>query len=76
LQGLISHELLFKNGLGKQLTDAILERIEVYSKDDKNEIDLKLYMKTTGDEMHFKIERKRACATSFRYIPYICSGQI
>ncbi|MEF9866016.1 MAG: recombinase family protein, partial [Oscillospiraceae bacterium] len=76
LQGLISQELLFKNGLGKQLTDAILERVEVYNKDNKNEIDLKLYLKTTSNEMCFKIERKRACATSVRYIPYICSGQI
>ncbi|MEG2021111.1 MAG: recombinase family protein [Oscillospiraceae bacterium] len=76
LQGLISQELLFKNGLGKQLTDAILERIEVYCKDDKNKIDLKLYLKTTSNEMCFEIERKRACATSVRYIPYICSGQI
>ncbi|MEG0397078.1 MAG: hypothetical protein RR612_10145 [Oscillospiraceae bacterium] len=76
LQGLISQELLFNNGLGKQLTDAILERIEVYCKDNKNKIDLKLYLKTTSNEMCFEIERKRACATSVRYIPYICSGQI
>ncbi|MEG1104729.1 MAG: hypothetical protein RSD78_07790, partial [Oscillospiraceae bacterium] len=76
LQGLISQELLFNNGLGKQLTDAILERIEVNCKDNKNKIDLKLYLKTTSNEMCFEIERKRACVTSVRYIPYICSGQI
>lgn len=70
LRKLIANELNFADGLGVQLTDSLLDRVEVYKTDSKNAVDIKVYIKVIDDTMAFTLERHRGKNTSVRYTPY------
>lgn len=70
LRKLITNELDFKNGLSVQLTDSILDRIEVFKSDNKNEVDINIFLKVIKKKMQFKLERHRGKNTSVSYTPY------
>lgn len=71
LRKLIANEIDFKDGLGVQLTDSLLDRIEVYKSDDRNIIKLKVFFKVIESEIPFELTRARNKDTSVRYTPYI-----
>ncbi|MEG2372573.1 MAG: recombinase family protein, partial [Hydrogenoanaerobacterium sp.] len=68
---LIANELDFEDGLGVQLTDHLLDRVEVYKTDTKNEININVYFKVIDEAMPFKLERHRGLDTSVRYAQHI-----
>jgi len=70
LRGMIAGELDFNEGFPPQVVEALLDRVEVYPTEKKNEIDLKIYFKVLSDQENYRIERRRG-KTSNCYRQYI-----
>lgn len=70
LRGLIANELDFNNGLDINLTDRLLEKIEVYKTDDKDALQLKVYLKVIDERLPFMLARHKGKQTSVVYTPY------
>lgn len=59
LRRVISKELEFQDGFSKGMVDTLLERIEVYKSDNKNEVRLKVYLKVSREAISYTIRRSR-----------------
>lgn len=70
LRGLIANELDFKEGFSEGLVDSLLDRIEVYKTENKNEVKLKVFLKIVKEELPFAVKRSRN-NTSVCYNQYI-----
>ncbi len=67
LRQMIASELDFSDGFDNSIIEALLDRIEVYSTDDKKIIDLKVYFKVLDGEKRYSINRygkTSVCSTS------------
>jgi ElaB/YqjD/DUF883 family membrane-anchored ribosome-binding protein len=71
LRKLIANELDFNDGLGYNLTDSLLDRVEVYKTDNKNVINLKVFFKVIQEDLPFSVTRARSKSTSVCYTRYI-----
>jgi DNA invertase Pin-like site-specific DNA recombinase len=68
LRKLIAKELDFDKGFSSEFVESLLDRIEVYKTDKKNEIDLKVYFKVMEEPVNYKVLREKS-GTS------VCSSQ-
>ncbi len=70
LRKVIAKEINYEEGLDNKLIESLLEKIEVYKTDKKNEIDLKVYFKVLTKPFDYKIlrEKKSASVCSSQYI--------
>lgn len=70
LRKVIAKEINYEEGLDNKLIESLLEKIEVYKTDKKNEIDLKVYFKVLTKPFDYKIlrERKSTSVCSSQYI--------
>lgn len=59
LRKIIAKELDFENGFNNTIIDSLLDKIEVYRTEEKNVIDVKLYMKVIDDTLEYRINRDR-----------------
>ena len=59
LRKIIAKELNFKNGFNNAIIDSLLDRIEVYKTEEKNVIDVKIYIKVIDDTLEYRINRGR-----------------
>ncbi|PYG89747.1 DNA invertase Pin-like site-specific DNA recombinase [Ruminiclostridium sufflavum DSM 19573] len=59
LRKLIAKELDFDEGFNNEIIESLLDRIEVYKTDNKNEIDLKIYFKVMEKPANYKVLRSR-----------------
>lgn len=69
MKKIMSDDSDFAEGFPASFVDAMLDRIEVYSTDDKKIINLKVYFKIFYDEQIYSINRKKN--TSVCYAQYI-----
>jgi len=63
LRAMIAGELDFKDGFPPQIAEALLEKVEVYKTDKKNEINLKVYFKVLPETQEYRINRWRGKAS-------------
>ena len=63
LREMIAGELDFKDGFPPQIAEALLEKVEVYKTDKKNEINLKVYFKVLPETQEYRINRWRGKAS-------------
>jgi len=63
LREMIAGELDFKDGFPPQIAEALLEKVEVYKTDKKNEINLKVYFKVLPETQEYRINRRRGKAS-------------
>lgn len=70
LRKVIAKEINYEEGLDNKLIESLLEKIEVYKTDKKNQIDLKVYFKVLTKPYDYKIlrERKSTSVCSSQYI--------
>lgn len=70
LRKVIAKEINYEEGLDNKLIESLLEKIEVYKTDKKNEIDLKVYFKVLTNPFDYKIlrEKKSTSVCSSQYI--------
>lgn len=70
LRKVIAKEINYDDGLDNKLLESLLEKIEVYKTDKKNEIDLKVYFKVLTKPFDYKILRdgKSTSVCSMQYI--------
>ncbi len=70
LRKVIAKEINYEEGLDNKLIESLLEKIEVYKTDKKNEIDLKVYFKVLTKPFDYKIlrEKKSTSVCSSQYI--------
>lgn len=59
LREVIAKELDFENGFDNSFIDTFIDKIEVYSTDEKNVIDVKIFMKVIDDTFEYRINRGR-----------------
>ena len=59
LRKIIAKELEFDDGFNNSIIDSLLEKIEVYKTDEKNVIDVKVYLKLLDDTLEYRINRGR-----------------
>ena len=59
LREMIAGELDFKDGFPPQIAEALLDKVEVYKTDSKNEIDLKVYFKVLPETQQYRVNRRR-----------------
>ena len=59
LRELISNELNFTDGVDANIVDNLVDRIEVYSTEEKNKVKLKIYLKLLEDSQDYSILRRR-----------------
>ncbi len=59
LRKVIAKELDFEDGFNNAIIDNLLDRIEVYKTDEKNVIDVKVYIKLIEDTLEYRINRGR-----------------
>jgi len=59
LRKMIAKEIDFESGFDNAIIDSMLEKIEVRRTEQKNEIDLKVYIKVTDDTLEYRINRGR-----------------
>jgi len=75
LRKLIADELDFKEGFDNTIVDTLLDRIEVYKSEDKNEINLKVYFKVFNEAMEYRIKRQKKRGAEFARIDTsVCSA--
>lgn len=69
LRKFITKELEFQDGFTNGIIDTLLDRIEVYRADNKNEVRLKVYLKILPEEIPYSIKRRRGltsvCSPSY-----------
>jgi methyl-accepting chemotaxis protein len=69
LRKIIAKELDFENGFDNAIIDSLLDKIEVYRTDEKNVIDIKVYLKVIDDNLKYRINRGRKntsiCSTQY-----------
>ncbi len=70
LRKVIAKEINYEEGLDNKLIESLLEKIEVYNTNKKNEVDLKVYFKVLTKPFDYKIlrERKNTSVCSSQYI--------
>ncbi len=70
LRKVIAKEINYEEGLDNKLIESLLEKIEVYNTNKKNEVDLKVYFKVLTKPFDYKIlrERKNTSVCSLQYI--------
>lgn len=70
LRKVIAKEINYEEGMDNKLIESLLEKIEVYNTDKKNEVDLKVYFKVLTKPFDYKIlrERKNTSVCSSQYI--------
>ena len=70
LRKVIAKEINYDEGLDNKLIESLLEKIEVYKTDKKNEIDLKVYFKVLTKPFDYMIlrDRKSTSVCSSQYI--------
>lgn len=70
LRKIIAKEINYEEGLDNKLIESLLEKIEVYNTNKKNEVDLKVYFKVLTKPFDYKIlrERKNTSVCSSQYI--------
>lgn len=59
LRKIIAKELNFDDGFDNAIIDSLLDKIEVYKTDEKNVIDVKVYLKLLDDTLEYRINRSR-----------------
>lgn len=59
LREIIAKELDFEKGFDNTIIDSLIDKIEVYRTDEKNVIDVKIYMKVIEDTFEYRINRGR-----------------
>jgi len=59
LRQLIAKELDFEDGFDNVVIDSLLDKIEVHKTDEKNVIDVKIFIKVTDDTLEYRINRGR-----------------
>lgn len=59
LKNIISLEIDFDNGFDNSIIDSMIDKIEVNETDNKNVIDLKIFIKVTEDVYEYCIKRER-----------------
>lgn len=59
LQQAITEQLDFNNGFSEGIIDALLDHIEVFATEDKNRIRVQVYLKATGAQEVYQIQRSR-----------------
>lgn len=59
LRKIIAKELNFDEGFDNAIIDSLLDKIEVYKTDEKNVIDIKVYLKLLDDTLEYRITRSR-----------------
>jgi methyl-accepting chemotaxis protein len=60
LRKIIARELDFEDGFDNSIIESLLEKIEVYPGEVKNEIHVKVYFKVMGDSLSYQIKRGRS----------------
>jgi len=70
LRKVIAKELNFENGFDNAIIDSLLDKIEVYKTDEKNVIDIKVYIKVIDETLEYRINRGRK-STSVCTVQYI-----
>lgn len=68
LRQIIAKELDFEDGFDNTIIDSLLDRIEVYRTEEKNVIDIKIYIKVIDDTLEYRINRGRKNT-------YVCNKQ-
>ncbi len=71
LRRIITEELEFTSGVSGGIVTNMVERIEVSNTDDKNCVEMKVYLKIGDRIERYNLQRKRGKETSISYIPHI-----
>lgn len=59
LRKIIAKEIDFKDGFDNSIIDSLLDKVEVFKGETKNEIDVKVYFKVVDDSLEYRINRGR-----------------
>lgn len=59
LRQIIAKELDFESGFDNTIIDSLLDRIEIYRTEEKNIIDVKIYIKVIDEDLEYRINRGR-----------------
>lgn len=59
LRKAIESELNFSNGFSVGVVDALLDHVDIFETDDKNQIKVQVYLKAIGEKQEYLVQRKR-----------------
>lgn len=68
LRKVIAREVNYEDGFNNEIIETLLDRIEVYKTDKKNQIDLKVYFKVVNEPFDYKLTREKGSTS-------VCSEQ-
>lgn len=68
LRKVIAREVTYEDGFNNEIIESLLDRIEVYKTDKKNQIDLKVFFKVVSEPFDYKVIREKNNTS-------VCSGQ-